>query len=255
MGVGRMRLAVITTAAATVSVIAAIAVLPGLFRSAGGPAGAAATASPDPSASDLRPSGDPSTGASSAPADPSPRQTDPQAEAARRLSAALSAAARSILPAATFRPIEAAYSRRALTAFEVIPSQGGFKAWAEISDEAGVGQFFVYIGEDPEPGNPARLESACPPATPGVFCEARWGPNHEIVIILQSRPPDVATTLYQVTVVHTDGTELTAMVENFSQNDQPLSKSSHPTPQRLTPPMTVEQMVDLLLTPSLTLFP
>ena len=248
---GRMRLAVITTAAATVAVIAGIAVLPGLFRSNVVPIGAASTSpSPEPGTSN-----DPSTGASTPPESTTiPRRTDAPPETARRLSTALAAAARAVLPTATFRPIERVYDGRPLTAFEVVPSQGGFKAWAEISDGAGVGQFFVYIGENWEPGNPAQLESGCPSPTPGVFCEARWGPNHEIVIILQSRQSANATTLYQVTVVHGDGTELSAMVENFSQNDQPLSKSSQPTPQRPTPPMTTEQLVEMLLRPELTLY-
>ena len=246
---GRMRLAVLTTAAATVSVIAGIAVLPGLFRSDGVPVGAAST-SPEPSPAV-------SYNASAPPATPSeaiPRRTDPPPETARRLSTALAAAARAVLPTATFSPIERVYDGRPLKAFEVVPSQGGFKAWAEIRDEAGVGQFFVYIGENWEPGNPAQLQSGCPTPMPGVFCEARWGPNEEIVIIMQSRPLGSATTLYQVTVVHGDGTELTAMVENFSQNDQPLSKSSKPSPQRATPPMTTEQIVEMLLRPELTLY-
>ena len=247
---GRLRLAVIAAAAATIVVIAGIAVLPGLFRRGEAPVGAAsASTSPEPGASN-----DPSTGASSPPTNPVPRKTDPPPEAARRLSSALAAAARAVLPTATFRPIERVYDGRPLAAFEVVQSQGGFKAWAEIRDEAGVGQFFVYIGENWEPGNPAQLESGCPTPTPGVFCEARWGPNQEIVIILQSRTSATSTTSYQVTVVHGDGTELTAIVENFSQNDQPLSKSSKPSPQRATPPMTTEQIVEMLLRPELTLY-
>jgi hypothetical protein len=196
-----------------------------------------------------------STGAPVPSATPSPVMLPPRAlttedpdRAVARLTGVLQVAARGVLPNATFRPIVNAYGPRPVEAFEFVRSQGGYKAFAEVSDKAGPGTFFLYLSGDG--GNPT-----CPDgrSDAGETCENRTGPHGEVMIVVQGR--DAAGVVnYVVDMVKPDGSSLHASMNNYSENDQPPTKNATVHPQRLTPPMTVDQLIALLATPELTVY-
>ena len=148
----------------------------------------------------------------------------------------------------TFRGIVGAYGPRPVAAFEMITSQGGYKAFAEVSDAAGPGTFFLYLGGDG--GDPICVAG---PTDPGQTCETRTGPHGEAIVVDQGRD-GAGVVNYVVDMVKPDGSSLHASVSNYSENDQPPTKNAPVYPQRTTPPMTVDQLVALMLTPGLTVY-
>jgi hypothetical protein len=136
------------------------------------------------------------------------------------------------------------------------PSQGGFKAFADLRDDRGPSTFFIDMSWTQASAVAALTpEDLCAHAADeGVSCTVRRGARQEFIVVKSGTRPG-GTTQYQVNVVKTDGTNLYATVGNYSANDQPSSKTGSPYPQRDVPLLTTEQLVDLLTSPDLFVSP
>jgi hypothetical protein len=79
------------------------------------------------------------------------------------------------------------------------------------------------------------------------------GPAGEYIYTAQGTIPAwPAAFEHFVGVEKPDGTRITIYAINWDQNEY---TGGRPTVRRPTPPMTVDQMIQLALTPGLTLFP
>jgi hypothetical protein len=262
----RQRRAWFGAAGAGLSTVAIVVVV-GLLPPAG-PSGmgvgepTATTGSPD----DATPTGVPATptvGPSPTPsgaaaATPNYTPTEPASKATTRLTAQLRAALDQVKPDATTRGVRGVYSVRQLGALEVIPSQGGYKAWAEIADSQGKGTIFIEL----DAGDPAGFTGGSWPtvcATPqnvGFTCEKRTdGATGALLIVEEGRHPGDTITEILVTIQKLDGTYAWVDLSNYSENDYPPGPNAKPRPERPTPPLTADQVIAMLLSPGITLFP
>ncbi len=213
----------------------------------------------DPSAdavSSPSPSGVPSGSAS---ADATPTATAPPvpdlpgmspSPVTAELSRVLRAAAVQLMPEATFAPTVVAFDggNRLLAPFDVVDNGVGYYVGlAAISNGAFQGQFAISIWpradgrKSPEPG--------CDWAYfPRFGCENRTGPDGEQITIDMGKWENSETVEYRVKVHREDGTILMATVTSSGQGGYPT-----PNPASSTPPMTGDQLVELLLTPGLQL--
>ncbi len=167
-----------------------------------------------------------------------------------QLSAALQAALTQVAPGVSSEPAKEAFAKQDVAPFAVVASQGGFKTFAELRDSQGVGNFFAYLSTKDFAAQVAAMSSACAAQPAGATCTSRDGPNGELILI-QQEPPRSGVITYQVSVAKPDGTVIDATLDNYSHNDQ--SGASHPHPDRVTPPLTVDQLIQLLLVPRVTL--
>ena len=166
------------------------------------------------------------------------------------LSAILSAAAAKAAPGATMHQVANSRPGSPPGPFELIRSQGGVKAWADVKDAQGVGTVFINLNPSPYAANMTFFQTACASAAPERTCETRTGADGELITIQKGPLATTTTLLWTVTVAKRNGTAAYVEARNYSQNDQPASTRS-PTPQRDTPPLTTDQLIEILLTPGL----
>lgn len=166
------------------------------------------------------------------------------------LSRVLRAAAVRLLPQATFGPTVVAFGggQRLLQPFDVVDnSHGYYVGWAAISNGSLQGDFAVGIwprADDQKSPNPG-CDSAY---FPRLGCESRTGPNGEQITIDMGRWENSEIVEYRVKVHRADGVILMATVNAHGQGIYLT-----PAPAAPTPPMTADQLVELLLTPGLEL--
>jgi len=165
------------------------------------------------------------------------------------LSATLLAAATRVAPGFTFQQVLTSRPGSPPQVFEFVRSQGGVKAWADLKDAQGVGTVFINLNPSPYAANSEQFPQACANLGPGVTCETRTGPAGELITIQTGLLARTSVMLWSVTVSKRNGTSGYADTRNYSENDQ-LGAAS-PTPQRPVPPVTTDQLVELLLTPGL----
>jgi len=165
------------------------------------------------------------------------------------LSATLLGAATRIVPGFTFQQVLTSRPGSPPQVFEFVRSQGGVKAWADLKDAQGVGTVFINLNPSPYAANSEQFPQACANLGPGVTCETRTGPAGELITIQTGLLARTSVMLWSVTVSKRNGTSGYADTRNYSENDQ-LGAAS-PTPQRPVPPVTTDQLVELLLTPGL----
>jgi hypothetical protein len=249
------------TGLSTCAVVAMVAAVPALLGpgrmgdrapGAAGPSGAVASTS---HGDDIPPaSSTPSATANHGSVRP---LTEKSSVATTRLTTQLRGALFRVKPDAVIRGVRDVYVRRQLGAFEVIGSQGGYKAWVEISDSQGPGTMFVALDPtDPVDFNTFFSTACSTPINIAFTCRTRIDDATESEIIVeQGRHPGEKVSYTIVTVVKPDGTSQWVTLSNFSENDQPRTARSNPDPQRAGPPLTPDQIIDLLLTPGLTLYP
>jgi hypothetical protein len=254
--------------AATMLVIAGAALLPGgLARSTSAAASAEpsgpATAGPsaDPTATSA-PSAAPTTPEPTATSEPTPvrppvmrRLTEPRAAATARLTADLKAAVRPVLPASVLRPVTVLWTSGTRThrPLEVFRIEGVYMGLAKVSDSQGIGSvdFHLnpYLGENPKRSFAGYCAVVLPPTE---SCETRIGPGGELITIEVGHPStDSPVVEYRVDLVKADGTALVCVARNVGDATDP---NVGPV-QRPDPPLTVDQMVEILLAPGLTLYP
>jgi hypothetical protein len=166
------------------------------------------------------------------------------------LTAAFKAAMTQVASGVTSEPTKEAFANQDVGAFVVVASQGGFKTFAELRDSQGVGHFFAYMSTGDFAGQVSLFSTACAsPPPPGSSCTNRTGPNGELILIQETHAS--AITTYSVSVAKPDGTAVDALVDNYRHNAQPGARNPHP--DRATPPLSVEQIISLLLAPGVTL--
>jgi hypothetical protein len=249
----RVWLAAGTVGLSTLGIVLAIAGLPSLLGPRGQAVGFAPTASP------TQPTAESTTALTPEPTHVASNRpvVEKSSAATKRLTTQLRAALSRVKPDATTRGIRGVYALRQLGAFEVIGSQGGYKAWAEIKDSQGPGTMFVVL----DPTDPVDFGSRFPaicetPFNVGFTCRIRTDDaTGARIIVEQGQHPGERVSYNIVTVVKRDGTSLWVMLSNFSENDQPQTGKSNPNPQRTEPPLNPDQIVDLLLSGGLTLYP
>ncbi len=215
-----------------------------------------AGADPNADASSPSPSGVPSGPASS---EPTPTATAPPvpdlpgmspSPVTAELSRVLRAAAVRLMPQATFAPTVVAFEggNRLLAPFDVVANGVGYYVgWAAIRNGSFQGQFAIAIwprADDKKSPNPG-CDSAY---FPRLGCESRTGPSGEQITIDKGKLENSETVEYQVKVHRADGRILMAAVTSSGQDGYPT-----PNPASSTPPMTADQLVELLLTPGLEL--
>jgi hypothetical protein len=166
------------------------------------------------------------------------------------LTAAYKASLAHVAPNLTAKPVKGVFGSGSVPPFEVVASQGGFKAWAELSDSQGPGNLFIYLEKMDFSEVSARFANGCSQVNAGMACTTRRGPGGELIWIEQGHPGGAAITRYAVSVAKPDGSSLDAILDNYSENDQPHARDPHP--QRPTPPLSVEETIALLLGPGLT---
>ena len=244
-----------TVGLSTLGIVLAIAGLPALLGPGGQAVGFA------PSASQTQPTAEPTTTLTPEPTPVASNRpvVEKSSAATKRLTTQLRAALSRVKPDATTRGVRGVYALRQLGAFEVIGSQGGYKAWAEIKDSQGPGTMFVTL----DPGDPIVFRSGfaavcVTPLNVGFTCQTRTDEaTGALIIVEQGQHPGEKVSYTIVTVGKRDGTSLWVMLSNFSENDQPQTSKSNPSPnpQRTEPPLSPDEIVDLLLSPGLTLYP
>jgi len=164
------------------------------------------------------------------------------------LTSALVATTAAVAPGVVVAGISKGFADTDLTPYEVVRSQGGFKAWADLRDSRGKGHVFLSIDEG-QPFQPDDLASYCQGGpNPGLTCSAEPGPGGTIVSTQEGTPDGGVLALLTVTVVRADGLSIMAMTQNYSYDEQRTTRN--PQPQRPAPPLTRAQLVDLLTAPA-----
>jgi hypothetical protein len=165
------------------------------------------------------------------------------------LSAKLAAAAARIAAGFTVEQVTTSRPSSPPAAFEFVRSQGGVKAWADLRDAQGVGTVFINLNPSPYAANSELFPNACATPVADLTCETRTGPAGELIVIQQGRLAMSTTVIWSVSVSKRNGTSGYAESRNYSENDQ--FGKGNPSPQRPMPPLTTDQLVELLLTPGL----
>jgi hypothetical protein len=182
--------------------------------------------------------------------------TEPRATATARLTQALQAAAEILLPHSTYAGVTVDFTDGGIThtkPLQILDRKDYFIAFAEVRDSLGKGQFefeiVPYIGENPKRPFAKYCDS---PYLHLLECQTRVGPNGEKIMVEVSRIGIGPVTEYRVDMDKPDGSSLVAMSRNVSDNDGNINDGPI---QRPTPPITVDELVNLLLAPGLTLYP
>jgi hypothetical protein len=166
---------------------------------------------------------------------------------APQLTTALLDATHAVAPGVHIGGVNAAFAGVDLAPYETVKSQGGIKTYALLSDANGPGTVFLDFSQGGDP-------SAAPNCNSQPNCIARVGPNGEPIVINQGSPGN-GVKVTTVSLTRTDGTQIYLQLENYSQNDQPTTKTGMPYGQRSTQILTVDQMVQILLAPGVTIPP
>ena len=256
----RSRTRALSVAAVCVATVAVMA-LP-WFLGAGGLRGLGfGSADPSESAGRSEPGAGPSGSAEpSAPAfvDPTPAVGPPDlpgmtpSAATAELSRALADEARRILPDAQFGPTVVAFDdgERLLQPFDVVDNgRGYYVGWAAIANGSLRGQFVISIwpaADDRKSPNPG-CDSAY---FPSLGCENRTGPYGEQITIEIGQWQNSTTVEYRVKVHRPQGMILMATVNSEGGGGYGYQTQA---PDNPTPPMTVVQLVEIMLTPGLVL--
>jgi hypothetical protein len=216
---------------AVAAVVAAVVVAPNLLPHAPQPGGQV---------------GAPGAGVPTAKATMVPKQrisTETPAAASARLTAALAAAYP--LPPGT-HAIKTRWDF--MPALRFRPSQGGYKAMADIQDGEGTGSVFFEVD-----GN-ADIAASRRGCTPPQVCTRT--PDGDLLIVQHLSGPEPGIVTRIVTAVRTDGTSMLMWCTNYGQSSVPQVKNGPPArPQRSTPPLTEAQMEAIVLTPALSYYP
>jgi hypothetical protein len=182
--------------------------------------------------------------------------TEPRATATSRLTQALQSAAETQLPHSTYASVTVDFTQGGIVhakPLQILDRKDYYIAFAEVRDSLGKGQFefeiVPYIGENPKRPFAKYCDS---PYLHLIECQTRVGRHGERIMVEVSRIGIGPVTEYRVDMDKPDGTSLVAMSRNVSDNDGNINDGPI---QRPTPPITVDQLVDLLLTPGLTLYP
>ena len=195
--------------------------------------------------------------------DVEPAPGDP-ADIAARLQAVLDTALRGHLPNAqlTANPVSQYRGRRYgplefMHVYEpgknygsgsCVMQQDYYLARAVITDPAGTGNLTAMVGTAE---GSFRMPCSTPESfTPEqVFCQERTGPGGEEYTV-STLKPEGGATVHRVDLVKPDGT----MIILDSQNVADDIKSNSPVTAP-DPPLTLDQLVAIALTPGLTLYP
>ena len=219
------------------------------------------TADPSEGANPSEPAVGPSgSGQPSAPAnvDPTPAVGPPDlpgmspSAATAELSRVLAEEAKRILPDAQFGPTVVGFDdgQRLLQPFDVVDNgHGYYVGWAAISNGPLQGDFTIAIW--PRADNRKSPNPGCDSAYfPRLGCEGRTGPNGEQITIEMGQWQNSTTVEYRVKVHRPQGMILMATVTSESGGAYGFQTQA---PDNPTPPMTVDQLVEVLLTPGLVL--
>jgi hypothetical protein len=164
---------------------------------------------------------------------------------APQLTTALLAATVKAAPGVHIGGVNAAFGGVDLGPYETVKSQGGIKSYALLSDANGPGTVFMDFNRG---GNPSQA----PDCAGQPDCTTRVGPNGEPIVITQGSPGN-GVRVTGVSITKGDGTSIYMQLENYSQNDQPVTHQGLPYAQRSTQILTVDQMLAILLTPAVTI--
>jgi hypothetical protein len=270
--VRRNQIGVLAVAAATALILTAAGLVGGGW---GRPTGAVAGADPSATATD-GPSGTPTdepaipTDGPSSPPTSGPthsssaatvgprvgrRLTEPAATATARLTRELKGAVHPLLPPSTLRPVTIQWVAGPQTHQPLVVSryENVYIAFADVRDARGTGSLDFhlgsYIGDNPK----RPFDRYCAVIVePMTSCETRIGPRGELITVEIGHPSAGSPIVeYRVDLAKADGTALVAVARDVGYagnvNDGPAGRPN--------PPLTVDQMIDILLSPGLTLFP
>jgi hypothetical protein len=184
------------------------------------------------------------------------RLTEPASQATARLTAALKAAVHPLLPPSTLGAITIPSTNGSHTyrPLEVSRFEGGvYMGFAQVRDARGLGSLDFhlnpYLGDNPE-RRFARYCATVPP--PAISCQTRIGPGGELIIVEIGHPsPSSSVVEYRVEMVKADGTALVSIARNVGDT---IGLEQGPA-DRSDPPLSADQLVAILLSPGLTLYP
>jgi hypothetical protein len=235
------------TAAAVIAIAVGAAVIQGNGASPGGtPFG-----NPGPGTAQPNPTGKGAPG----PEDPSvPTPTEPTEVALARLTAALNASL-----ASTLGPDVALSDPntpgRPPPSFSGEP--GGYKAGVTITDEAGSAYLGVYLRPAPMPpdSDPVPQKDECQNHPATTTCQREVQPDGSVVYMLQSTEQGGLTL--EAEHYRIDGTAVTTTLTNVSSGRSDPEAKTMPPPvfTRDGLPLTMDQLLEIVRDPALTLFP
>jgi hypothetical protein len=177
-----------------------------------------------------------------------PAVTDPAQllNIAPRLTTALFTATAQVAPGLRLGPVKGTFAGFTLAPYQTVKSQGGIKTWAVLSDAAGPGTLFLEF----DPGGDVEQPPTCGP-NPAPGCSTRLGPAQEPIEVTERTDGSLRYT--EIALVRTDGTQVYAALNNYSQTDQPTSHLLHA--QRTNQILSVEQLLQIMLAPGVTIPP
>jgi hypothetical protein len=182
--------------------------------------------------------------------------TEPRSLATARLTRALQSATEIQLPHSTYAGVTVDFTSGGIThtkPLQILDRKTYYIAFAEVRDSLGKGQFefeiVPYNGENPKRPFATYCDS---PYLHLVECQTRVGPNGEKIMVEVSRVGLAQITEYRVDVEKPDGSSLVGTSRNMSDNSATYDNGPI---ERPTPPLTVDQLVNLMLAPDLTLYP
>jgi hypothetical protein len=236
------------TAAAVIAIAVGAAVIQGNGASPGGtPFG-----NPGPGTAQPNPTGKGAPG----PEDPSvPTPTEPTEVALARLTAALNASL-----ASTLGPDVALSDPntpgRPPPSFSGEP--GGYKAGVTITDSAGSTDLFIFVRPAPMPqaGDHIPQQEECDRHPATTSCQRLVKPDGSVLFTLRSTEQGGLTL--EAEHYRIDGTAVTTSLTNLSWGllETPVAKTlPPPVLSRDGLPLTMDQLLEIVLDPALTLFP
>jgi hypothetical protein len=155
------------------------------------------------------------------------------------------------MPDATFASVPVAFEEgtRNLRPFQVVDNEHGyFIALAQVTRDNGANGLVTVIMWPGAGSWKAPTMDCDRPAGDGHVCELRTGPGGERLVIERGRWLDTDVTEFQVKLRRLDGTLLVARA-----NDDTTGQTGGPSPapRSAGPPLTTDQLIDLLSAPGL----
>jgi len=179
-----------------------------------------------------------------------PRPTEPVSQAVPRLTEAVRAALREVLPAGM--TVEAAEHQPdcAEPQFQYHPSYRSYDLFARVTDEQGSGSLVIRVLPS---GGSGEKPVSCQPSSLGPIADqgdCKQEPDGTVVLTLIHDRMGGKGRQYQVYVVRPDGDTVVAIESNVLVERDLSEKLARPEP-----PLTVEQLVQIGRAPGLTLYP
>jgi hypothetical protein len=134
---------------------------------------------------------------------------------------------------------------------------GGYKAGVTISDEAGSASLLVYVRPAPIPpdSDPVPQKDECENHPATMTCQREVQPDGSVVYMLRSTEQGGLTL--EAEHYRIDGTAVTTTLTNVSsgRSDPEAKTMAPPVFTRDGLPLTMDQLLEIVRDPALTLFP